>query len=273
MFTGGKTILITGSTDGIGKQTAKTLVQQGARVLIHGRSTVNVQSTINEIEQEYPQAELGGYVADFSSLQAVRDLAEEIKTKEPTFNVLINNAGTYSPDFQLSKDGFELTFAVNHLAPFLLTLLLLQKMKNNIPARVVNVVSIAHTVRDLDIAKINDEAGYKAWHAYKLSKFSNIVATYELAEKLEGSGVTVNCLHPGVVDTKMLHSAFPTAQGISIEEGAKSSIYLASSDEVAEINGAYFEECKPLASAPLTYDKEIQKALWKKCEEWVGLSV
>ena len=273
MFTTRKTILITGATDGIGKQTAKILVQQGARVLIHGQSALNVQSTLKEITQEYPQAELDGYVADFSSLQAVRELAEQIQTKEPALQVLINNAGTYSPNFQLSKDGFELTFAVNHLAPFLLTLLLVEKIKSNSPARIINVVSIAHTVHDLDISKINDEAGYKAWHAYKLSKFANIVATFELAKRLEGSGVTVNCLHPGAVDTKMLHSAFPDTQGVSIEEGAKSSIYLASSDEVAEINGAYFKECKPLASAPLTYDKEIQKALWKQCEEWVGFSV
>ncbi|MHB8806241.1 MAG: SDR family oxidoreductase [Anaerolineaceae bacterium] len=272
MFTTGKTILITGSTDGIGKQTAKGLVQQGARVLIHGRSAVNVQSTLKEITQEYPRAELDGYVADFSSLQAVRELAEQIQTKEPVLQVLINNAGTYSPDFQFSKDGFELTFAVNHLAPFLLTMLLLQKIKSNSLARIITVVSIAHTVRDLDISKINDEAGYKAWHAYKISKFANIVAMYELAERLKGSGVTVNCLHPGAVDTKMLHSAFPTTQGISIVEGAKSSIYLASSEEVAEISGAYFEDCKPVSSAPLTYDKEIQKVLWKKCEEWVGLS-
>ncbi|MGV8025911.1 MAG: SDR family oxidoreductase [Anaerolineaceae bacterium] len=273
MFTTGKIIFITGSTDGIGKQTAKVLAQQGARVLIHGRTAANVQSTLKEIKQEYPYAELEGYVADFSSLQEVRELAEEIQIKEPTLHVLINNAGTYSPYFQLSKDGFELTFAVNHLAPFLLTLSLLQKIKNNSPARIINVASTAHNVHDLDISKINDEAVYKAWYAYKLSKFANIVATYELAERLAGSRVTVNCLHPGAVDTKMLRSAFPTTQGISIMEGAKPSIYLASSDEVAEISGAYFENCKPVCSAPLTYDKEIQKALWKQCEEWVGFSI
>ncbi len=273
MFTTGKTVLITGSTDGIGKQTAKSLIQQGARVLIHGRSAAKVQSTMEEIKQEHPHAELQGYVADFSSLEAVRFLAEEISAKEQVLHVLINNAGTYFPDFQLSQDGFELTFAVNQLAPFLLTLLLLQKMKSSQPARICRVVSIAHNVRDLDISKISDPNAFKAWNAYKISKFANILFTYELAARLEGSGVTANCLHPGAVDTKMLHSAFPTTQGISPVVGAKTSIYLASSDEVAGTNGGYFEDCKPAQSAPQTYDKELQKALWDQCEKWVGFSV
>ncbi len=272
MFTTGKTVLITGSTDGIGKQTAKTLAEQGAHVLAHGRNAANVQAVIKEIQFEYPQTKLAGFAADFSSLQAVRSLAEEIKAKEPTLQILINNAGTYSQDFQVSQDGFEITFAVNHLAPFLLTLLLLPTLKRNSPARIITVASTAHNVRDLDISKINAPEFYKAWHAYKISKFANIMATYKLAEQLKGSGVTVNCLHPGAVDTKMLRSAFPTTQGISVVEGVKSSIYLASSDEIAGISGAYFEDCKQIQSAPLTYDKELQKVLWKQCEEWVGLS-
>lgn len=269
MFTTGKTVLVTGSTDGIGKETARTLAVQGARVLIHGRSRERVNETIREIQSENLQAALEGYVADFSSLQAVKAFAEEVKTKEPALQVLINNAGTYALEFQVSQDGYELTFAVNHLAPFLLTLSLLPVLQHNSPARIITVVSIGHTVRDFDISKIHAPTGYHAWTAYKISKLANILMTYELAERLDGSGVTANCLHPGAVDTKMLHNAFPDTHGISIAEGAKSSIYLASADEVAAMSGAYFEDCKSVQSAPITYDKELRERLWKQCELWI----
>lgn len=272
MFTKGKTVLVTGATDGIGKQTARVLAGQGAHVLVHGRSIKRVDAAIAEIKREDPHAQLTGYAADFSSLQAVRELAEELITQASDLQLLINNAGVYSPEFRLSQDGFELTFAVNHLAPFLLTLLLLPTLRRNAPARIINVVSIAHSVRDFNSTKIHDPSVYHAWNAYKISKFANVLATYRLAEQLAGSGVTVNCLHPGAVDTKMLRSAFPATRGIGIEEGAKSSIYLASSDEVQGVSGAYFEDGKPVQSAPQTYDKELQRSLWKQCEDWVGLS-
>ncbi len=135
--------------------------------------------------------------------------------------MLINNAGIHSPDFKRSGDGYELTFAVNQLAPFLLTLLLLDKLKASQPARIITVTSIAHHVREPNLERINDPATYHGWGAYKLSKFANVLFTYALAQKLEGSGVTANCLHPGTVDTKVLHSAFPDMQGISLEEGAR----------------------------------------------------
>jgi len=269
MFTGGKTILITGSTDGIGKETAKALTVQGARVLIHGRNRKRVDETIREIQSESPRAALEGYVADFSSLQAAKTFAEEVKTKEPALQILINNVGTYALEFQVSQDGYELTFAVNHLAPFLLTLALLPVLQHNSPARIITVVSSGHNVRDLEISKIHDPAGYHAWTAYKISKLANTLMTYELAERLVGSGVTANCLHPGAVDTKMLHNAFPETHGISIAEGAKSSIYLALSEEVTAMSGAYFEDCKPVQSAPITYDKELRKKLWEQCELWI----
>jgi len=271
MTIAGKTVLITGSTDGIGKQTARVLAQQGARVLIHGRSTEKVNTAVRELQQAYPETEPCGYVADFSSLQAVRDLAEEILTVEPVLHVLINNAGTHAQEFHLTKDGFELTFAVNQLAPFLLTTLLLPRLKESSPARIVNVTSIAHHMRNLDISKINDPSAFTTWNAYKISKFANIATTYQFADRLDKKLVTVNCLHPGTVDTKMLHSLFPDIKGISIADGAKNSIYLASSNEVAEISGAYFEDGKQVESAPETYNKELQLALWKQCGEWVGL--
>ncbi|HAF61738.1 MAG TPA: short-chain dehydrogenase [Anaerolineaceae bacterium] len=270
MFTTGRTVLVTGSTDGIGKQTAVTLAGQGGRVLIHGRNPQKVDRTISEIKKRYPDADLAGYVAEFSSLDSVRKLVDEINQKEASLHVLINNAGIYSPDFGLSQDGFELTFAVNQLAPFLLTLSLLEKIKASQAARIINVTSIAHGVHDLDMNKIHDENSFRAWRAYKISKFANILFTYTLAERLQDSQVTVNCLHPGTVNTKVLRSAFPEMQGISLEEGARSSIYLASTEDLDGVTGKYFEESKPAESAPQTYDKEIQQTMWEQCERWVG---
>ena len=270
MFSAGRTILVTGSTDGIGKQTAHTLAGQGARVLVHGRNQEKVDQTIAEIIQQQPGADLKGYVADFSALDEVRELAHQINLEEKSLHVLINNAGIYNPDFKQSQDGYELTFAVNQLAPFLLTLLLLDKLKANQPARIITLTSIAHNVRDLNLDNINDPAAYRGWGVYKISKYANILFTYALAQKLEGSEVTANCLHPGTVNTKVLHSAFPDMQGISLEDGARTSIYLASSDDVAEMNGQYFEDGKPAQSAPQTYDKALQQAMWEKCEELVS---
>lgn len=270
MFTLGRTVLVTGSTDGIGKEAAKALARQGGRVLVHGRSNEKVKATLAEIRSVFSAAELKGYVADFSSLQAVREMAAAINDDEDELHVLLNNAGTFSPEYQQSKDGYELTFAVNQLAPFYLTLALLDKLKSSQPARIINVTSIAHTVRDLDLDNIHSGEAYKGWGAYKASKLASILFTYELAERLQGSSVTVNCLHPGAVDTKMLRSAFPATQGISLEEGAKTSIYLASSDEVAKMNGFYFENCTPAQSALQTYDQELQKTMWEYCEKWVG---
>lgn len=270
MFSTGKTILVTGSTDGIGKQTARILAAQGARVLIHGRSQEKVDRTIAELTQEQPDAILKGYIADFSALDEVRKLVHQINAEEVSLHVLINNAGIYSPDFKRSSDGYELTFAVNQLAPFLLTLLLLDKLKTSQPSRIITVTSIAHNVRELDLDSINDPDIYKGWGAYKISKYANLLFTYALAQRLEGSGVTANCVHPGIVDTKVLHSAFPDMQGISLEEGARTSIYLASSDGVAKMNGQYFENERPVQSAPQTYNKAMQLAMWSKCEELVG---
>ena len=267
----GKTVLITGSTDGIGKYTAGVLARQGARVLIHGRSAEKVTAVVQELQNDSPETKLRGYVADFSSLQSVRHLAEEILASEPVLHVLINNAGTHADEFHLTEDGFELTFAVNQLAPFLLTTLMLPRLKESSPARIVNVASVGHHVRDLDISKINDPSAFSTWNAYKLSKFANIATTYQFAERIDKKLVTVNCLHPGTVDTKMLQSLFPGMKGISIAEGAKNSLYLASSDEVADVSGAYFDDGKQVQSAPETYNKELQLALWKQCSDWVGL--
>jgi len=229
-----------------------------------------VDGTISEIKKRYPDADLAGYVADFSSLASVQKMADEINQKEACLHVLINNAGIYTPDFKLSQDGYELTFAVNQLAPFLLTLALLEKIKASQPARIITVTSIAHNVRDLDMNKIHNENSFRAWGAYKISKFANILFTYVLAERLQKKQVTVNCLHPGTVNTKVLRSAFPDMQGSSIEEGARTSIYLASSDDLNGVTGKYFEEGRPAESAPQTYDRELQQAMWQHCERWVG---
>lgn len=270
MFITNKTVLVTGSTDGIGKQTAIVLAGQGARVLVHGRDSQKVERTLAEIRQLYPDAQLAGYTADFSSLNAVEKMAEEIKHSETFLHVLVNNAGTYSSNFQLSHDGYELTFAVNQLAPFLLTLSLLDTIKASSPARIINVTSIGHNIRELDFESIHEQDAYRAWNAYKISKFANILFTYTLVERLKKSKVTVNCLHPGTVNTKVLQSSFPDMEGCSIDEGARTSIYLASSDDIDTVTGKYFIGLKATASAPNTYDKKIQQEMWEHCERWVG---
>lgn len=267
----GKSILVTGSTDGIGRETARQLTQLGARLLVHGRSKERVEQTVIDLAGE-ASAEVLGFVADLSSLGEVRSLAAEVLQAAPRLDVLINNAGVYQEKRVLTADGYETTFAVNHLAPFLLTNLLLDRLRATAPARVITVASVAHRAAWVDWRNLQAERHYDGYDAYALSKLCNVLFTYELAERLAGSGVTANCLHPGLVATKLLRAGFPRARGSSPKEGARTSVYLASSPEVEDVSGHYFVKGRQEMSAPQTYDRRAQRRLWEVSAGLAGLT-
>ncbi|NMB55486.1 MAG: SDR family oxidoreductase [Leptolinea sp.] len=265
----GKTILITGSTDGIGRQTALELARRGGRIILHGRSKERVAAAATEIEAETGTA-VDYVTGDFASLAQVRDMAADVLKKTDGLHVLINNAGTFSAERRMTEDCFELTWQVNHLAPYLLTCLLLERLKNSTPARVVNVASMTHAYARLDYENLQGEKEYKGSRAYSLAKLGNVMATFYLAEKLANCGVTVNCLHPGVVDTKLLRASYNIA-GVSPEIGARTSIYLACSPEVEGVTGKYFDECKETAPSPLSLDVEERQRFMDVTNRMLGL--
>lgn len=264
-------ILVTGSTDGIGRQTALELARRGFGVILHGRSLARVQQVRAEITAEVPGARLEAAAADFSALREVRALAADILARFPGLNGLVNNAGLFTRERQLSADGFELQFAVNHLAPFLLTQLLLERLKANAPARIVTVSSTLHTGGQIEFDNLQGERKYSGSRAYRNTKLANLLFSMELAERLRGSGVTANALHPGAVDTKMLHTIYPELRGISPAEGAATSVYLASSPEVAGVSGQYFESCRPAPCSPLAQDAALRQQLWQVCADLASI--
>lgn len=264
-----KTVLVTGATDGIGKATAYLLAEKGARVIVHGRDEAKCALVAQEVNINFTEGSAITAVADFSSLRSVKNMADKIKRDVNALHVLVNNAGNFYHQRGLSEDGYELTFAVNHLAPFLLTLSLLELIKSSAPARIVNVSSTAHkSIRSMDINDLMGERKYDPFYAYGLSKLANVFFTQSLAEALGHQKVTANSLHPGVVDTKLLRNSYDL-DGISVEDGAQTSVYLASSPEVAGISGKYFQNKKARDTSFLAKDEEMQAALWKKSLEMV----
>jgi retinol dehydrogenase 12 len=260
-------ILVTGSTDGIGKATAAALLSRGAEVIIHGRNAKKGQNVQRELKEETGRERPDLLIADLSEQQQVRELAEDLLSHYTRLDVLINNAGTYEKVRQVTADGVEMTFAVNYLAPFLLTHSLLPLLKKSAPSRIVSVASSAHEDVDrFDWDNLQGDRHYDPWDTYARSKFADIVFTYMLARSIDGSGVTANCLHPGVVNTKMLRSAFPGMPGITPQQGALTSVYLAVSPDVAFVSGQYFDDQKPVRSSALTYDRSVQERLREVAE-------
>ena len=262
-----KTILVTGATDGIGKQTAIKLARQGAKVLVHGRNKSKGATVLDEINRDNCNENLTLYLADFSSFASIKRMAEEIKREQSELHVLINNAGTFSKERLLTKDGLEMTFAVNHLAPFLLTILLLDLLKASTPARIVDVASGAHrNITAIDFDNLQGEKSYDGFEAYGLSKLGNVLFTNELARRLVGSGVTANSLHPGVINTG-LQRISDNLDGASVGEGARTSVYLATSPEVESITGRYYSRMAEKPTSDLAQDKSLQEKFWKVSEE------
>ena len=279
---GNKICLVTGATSGIGAETATQLARQGATVIVIGRNAQKSAATVARIRQQTGNAAVEYMLADLSSQQGVRRLAEEFKRKYRRLDVLVNNVGIVRMARQESVDGTEMTFAVNHLAPFLLTNLLLDMLKASAPACVVNVSSALHHQGKINFDDLQGKKNHNGLAAYNNSKLANLLFTYELARRLAGTGVTANALHPGAVRTNLIASngwlfkwiAQPLfdLQAISVEQGAQTSVYLASSPEVDDVTGKYFVRCKPRASSPASYDEAAQKRLWQVSAEMTGLN-
>ena len=255
-----QTILITGSTDGIGKLAALKLAEQNAHVLVHGRNKEKVNKVVEELKSETGNKNIDGLTADFSSLKEVKKLAEEILSKYKSIDVLINNAGVGFDEFSKSKDGYELRFAVNHLAPFLFTRTLLPALKNAAPSRIVNVSSAGQYPIDFD--DIMSEKNFDGVTAYRKSKLALIIFTMDLAEQLKNENITVNSLHPGTyLDTNMVRNANITPWG-KAETGAEAEVYLATSPKLNNITGKYFNVKTEARADSQAYDKSARKRLW-----------
>jgi NAD(P)-dependent dehydrogenase (short-subunit alcohol dehydrogenase family) len=279
----GQRVLITGANTGIGKWTAIGLAQRGAAVAIHSRNPEKGRAAQEEIRRHSGAADVDLLLADFSSLAEVRRLAAEVLERYPRLDVLVNNAGLISGRRAESADGYELTFAVNHLAPFLLTNLLLDRIVASAPARIVTVSSRAHLRAAIDFDDLDVSHGYQAMDAYGRSKLANVLFTRELARRLEGTGVTANCLHPGVVRSDfgssgdlggIMGAGWAVMQPflLSPKQGADTSIHLASSPDVAAISGEYFDRRRVARTSTRARDMAAAERLWRISAERVGLS-
>jgi NAD(P)-dependent dehydrogenase (short-subunit alcohol dehydrogenase family) len=277
----GKICLVTGGTNGIGKATAQALAQMGATVVIVGRNAPKTAQVVEEIRAASGNKNVDSLLADLSSQEEVRRLADDFKHKYPHLHVLLNNAGAVFLQRQLSVDGIEMTFALNHLAYFLLTNLLLDTLKASTPARIINVSSDAHTYGKIEFDNLQGERRYGA-SAYGNSKLANILFTMELARRLEGTGVTVNALHPGFVATGFgknngkviaaLVSIFAPLVGRSPAKGAETANYLASSPSVEGMTGKYFYDSHVISAAPQATDMGVARKLWDVSAEMVHLA-
>jgi NAD(P)-dependent dehydrogenase (short-subunit alcohol dehydrogenase family) len=277
----GKTILVTGATNGIGLVTARELARMGAQVTIVGRNAGKCATVAQAIN-----AATGNPVefiaADLSTLAGIMQAAADFKQRHTHLDVLVNNAGAMFTKRALTADGYEMTFALNHLNYFLLTILLLDILKASAPARIVNVSSGAHMRASLDFDNLQGEKHFNGMQAYGQSKLANVLFTYELARHLEETGVTVNALHPGFIATGFARNngvIYKFGMGLiglfirKPEQGAQTSIYLASSPDVQGVTGKYFVDCKPVQSSPLSYDKSLAEKLWQVSLELTGKAV
>ena len=275
-----KVCLITGATSGIGQVTARELAKMGGTVVITARNQTKAEQAIEKIRSEAGSRKVEGLVADLSSQTEVRSLASEFKRHYDRLDVLINNAGAIYMRRTESSDGIEMTFAGNHLAPFLLTNLLLDMLERSAPARIINVSSNSHEGQVIDFDDIQCQHNYQFMRAYGKSKLDNILFTYELDRRLAGSGVTVNALHPGFVGTNMganngwiVRLFLPSTRlwAISSQDGAETSVYLASSPEVERVSGEYFYQKQSIPSSQYSQDEEIAKRLWQVSAEMTGV--
>jgi NAD(P)-dependent dehydrogenase (short-subunit alcohol dehydrogenase family) len=265
-----KTILVTGATDGIGKQTAWVLARTGASVLIHGRDQQKTIQVLDELTRDTCNGNLALYIADYSSLSGVRRMADEIKREQKQLHVLINNAGSFFKERQLNADGLEMTFVVNHLAPFLLTRLLLELLQASAPARVVTVASNAHrNLKEIDWDNLQGEKSYNPFDAYALSKLASICVMQELAARMEGMGVTINTLHPGVIDTKLMRMSY-NVKGAGVQEGAETSVFLATAPEVEGVTGKYFSHKVEKPVSDLAQDPQVRRRFWELSERLIA---
>jgi NAD(P)-dependent dehydrogenase (short-subunit alcohol dehydrogenase family) len=262
------TILVTGATDGLGRRLAQVLAAMGATVLLHGRSPQRLEATLEELRSQTSSEKVNSYLADLSSLAAVRDLVERIFSEHDRLDVLVNNAGIIARERKESEDGYELTFAVNYLSHFLLTRLLLPLLKDSAPARIINVASAGQS--PLDFSNLMLERSYDAMKAYSQSKLAQVMFTFELAEHLRDTGVSVNALHPAsLMDTKMVQSTFGYSMS-TVEEGTEAVVRLAISPEIEGVTGRYFDGKREARANWQADDPQARHRLWVLSEQLCG---
>jgi retinol dehydrogenase 12 len=276
----GKVVVITGATSGIGQVAAEYLAALGARLVLVARDPARGERTLAQLRHIAPKGGHGVHYADLSRLSEMKRVAGEIAAAEPRIDVLINNAGAFFNARRLTEDGLEMTFALNHIAYFVLTAGLLDRLKAAAPARVVSTASGAHRSASLDFGDLQTAKGYAGFRAYGRSKLCNILFTRELARRLSGSGITANCIHPGFVATRFGDEsggwrafAIRAAKLFAIrpEKGAETLIHVASSPEVAKISGEYFYECRPQTPSSAAQDDAAAARLWAESARLAGL--
>ncbi len=264
-----KVLLVTGSTDGIGKQIAIDLAQLGATVLIHARSFQRGEPVIKSLRREFPGANFDLFVANLEVQHEIEQMAKAIQQKYDCMHALINNAAIYMAQRCLSADEIEKTFAVNHLAPFLLTHLLLPLLKKKKGSRIINISSDFHYAARFDLHNLQGEKEYNSLNAYRNSKLCNILFTYELAERLRNDDLQVNALHPGLANTKLFRQFTLDGEPANPKDGADTPVFLASSGEVDGITGSYFSCRLPKRSSGTSYKKKLRKQLWIRSEKLI----
>ncbi len=276
----GKVVLVTGGTGGIGRETAEKLAALGATVAIIARNEEKAKRVVSEIKQSTGNQNVDYLIADLSSQAQVRLVADEFRHRYDRLDVLVNNAGGFFMKRKMSVDNIPYTWALNHFSYFLLTNLLLDMLKASAPARIVNVSSAGHLGATIDFDALRKGTTHGGWVAYSDTKLANVLFTYELARRLAGTGVTVNALHPGFVRTNfaknnggMFNPVMWLLQPFTIspEQGAETSIYLASSPQVEGVTGEYFVKKHPEPSSKASYNQEAARELWKISEEKTGL--
>jgi NAD(P)-dependent dehydrogenase (short-subunit alcohol dehydrogenase family) len=278
----GKTVLITGGTGGIGKAAAIALASMGAQVGITGRDRTRAERAATDINAESGNPAVDVFVADLSSQAEVRRMAVEVLSAYPRLDVLVNNAGGFWAHRHVTSDGLEHTFALNHLAPFLLTSILLERLVASAPARVVTVASGAQSMGKIDFGDLMGEQDYSGQRAYNQSKLANVMFTYELARRVKANGVTATALHPGMTNTAF--SAEDPARAMapvvfmarpfmrSAEKGAETVVYLASSSAVEGVTGSYYANLKAKKSNQSSYDRKVTTRLWQVSASLVGVA-
>ncbi len=271
----GKTVVITGGTSGIGEVAAQTLARMGARIVLVARDQARAEGTLARLRASAPGFAHSVHVADLSRLAGMKRVAGQIAEREPPIDVLINNAGALFATRRLTADGLECTFALNHMAYFVVTEGLRDRLAAAGSARIINTASNAHRGATLDFDDLQSAKGYGAMKAYGRSKLCNILFTRELARRLEGAGVTANCLHPGFVATRfgdqsggLLSPLIRLAKSFALSpaQGAETIVYLASSPQVAETSGRYFYKCLPTTPSPPAQDDRSALLLWQRSE-------
>jgi NAD(P)-dependent dehydrogenase (short-subunit alcohol dehydrogenase family) len=276
----GKVVVITGATSGIGAFAADRMASMGARIVGVARDRSRGEAALARWRKAGSGIDHRVYYADLSTLQQMKHVAAEIAAAEPQIDVLINNAGAIFDKRQVTGDGLELTFATNHMSYFVVTLGLWDRLVASAPARIINTSSDAHRRMKLDFGDLQSARGYSPFKTYGRSKLCNILFTRELARQLKGTGVTANCLHPGFVNTRfgddskgLFGLAFRFAKrslAISMEKGAETIVYLASSPEVNGVTGEYFYQCRPKTPTAEAQDDEAAKRLWRESEKLAG---